>query len=320
MRADYKYLAGATAANILDDLVAILTGETNVANLSSSCNKGLTSIESLIPAGWTLHDGAAGANAKVIKAPLADDATRFKFVEVNTNTAGSIITKVFEDYNATTHAGTNLCYTSDVANSNQRVSTNTAGTIHMFSSARFLMLAGMANGQWGSGTNAGPSGCFERTRQCAWDTVSAGWPPFLFCNLGDLAATSNGLSAYAPRYMDRVQATLSGLSAPLYGFTGPFGSDGSNSQLSVFKMFAQLNGIDQRVPDESGGYVTPFFPISFLNYATMPEPYGEISSVCEIWALPQGIAANLDVLQKGGLDFICLQASTSSRIFAIRKG
>ncbi|MBF0341893.1 MAG: hypothetical protein HQL95_13160, partial [Magnetococcales bacterium] len=202
----------------------------------------------------------------------------------------------------------------------QRVSTNTAGTIHIFSSARFLLLAGMANGQWGSPTNAGPSGCFERTRQCAWDTVAAGWPPFLFCNLGDLAATSNGLAAYAPRYMDRVRATLSGSSAPLYGFTGPFGSDGSNSQLSVFKMFAQLNGIDQRVPDESGGYVTPFFPITFLNYATMPEPYGEISSLCDLWALPQGVAGNLEILQQDGHDFITLQASTSSKVFALRKG
>ncbi|MBF0182522.1 MAG: hypothetical protein HQM03_21100 [Magnetococcales bacterium] len=320
MYARYQYLAGAMASDILDDVVTILTGETLVANLSASCNKGFSSIESVVPAGWTLHDGAAGANVKVIKAPLADDATRFKFVEVNTNTAGSVLTKVFEEFNATTHAWTNLCYASDLVSSNQRVSTNTVGTLHIFSSARFLLLAGMYNGLWGSPTNAGPSGCFERTRPCGWDTLAAGWPPFLFLNLGDLAATSNGLSAYAPRYMDRARNTLTGSSAPLYGFTGPFGSDGSNSQLSIFKLFSQLSGIDQRVPDESGGFVTPFFPISFLNYATMPEPYGEISSLCDLWALPQGVAANLDVLQQGGLDFICLQAASPSKIFIIRKG
>ncbi len=320
MRAIYQYLAGAFASDLLDDLVAILTGETLVANLSASCNKSSTSIESVVPSGWTLHDEAAGTNAKVIKAPLADDATRFKYVEINTNTAGAVLTKVFEDHNATTHTGSNLCYASDLVSSNQRVSTNTVGTLHIFSSARFLLLASLYSGLWGSPTNSGPSGCFERTRQCGWDTPAAGWPPFLFCNLGDLAATSNGLSAYAPRYMDRARNPLAGSSAPLYGFTGPFGSDGSNSQLSVFKMFSQLNGIDQRVPDETGGYVTPFYPITFLNYSVMPEPYGEISSHCEIWVLPQGVATNLDVLQKGGIDFICLQAASSSKTFAMRKG
>lgn len=51
MNAKYTYVAGATAANILADLVAILTGETNVNNLSASCNKPFTTIESITAAG-----------------------------------------------------------------------------------------------------------------------------------------------------------------------------------------------------------------------------------------------------------------------------
>ncbi|MBF0340360.1 MAG: hypothetical protein HQL95_05280 [Magnetococcales bacterium] len=318
MNAKYTYLAGATAANILADLVAILTSETNVNNLSASCNKPFTTIESITAAGWTLHDAAAGTNAKCLRAPLADDAATFKYVVIDTNTAGYVITKVYETWNASTHVGTNLAFNSDVVGYQQRVSTTVAGSIYLFATARFMLLASLYSGQWGSITNSGPSGCFERTRQCAWDTVAAGWPPFLFCNLGDLAAISDGLSAYAPRYMDRARTTLSGSSAPLYGYTGPFGADASKP--SVYRMFTQLSGVSQRVPDETGGYVIPFYPITFLNYATMPEPYGEISSLCDVWALPQGVAANLDVLQKGGLDFICLQGSTTTKMFAVRKG
>ncbi len=73
MFATYNYSAGGTQQGVLDDLIAILTGETNVSNLSATCNKGATSITATIPAGWTLHDAAAGTVTKVIKAPLADD-------------------------------------------------------------------------------------------------------------------------------------------------------------------------------------------------------------------------------------------------------
>ncbi|MBF0341892.1 MAG: hypothetical protein HQL95_13155 [Magnetococcales bacterium] len=309
MNAKYTYVAGATAANILADLVAILTGETNINNLSASCNKPFTTIESITAAGWTLHDAAAGTNAKCLKAPLADDATTFKYVVLDTNTAGYVITKVYETWNATTHVGTNLAFNSDVVGYQQRVSTTVTGTIYLFATARFMLLASLYSGLWGSSTNAGPSGCFERTRAGAWDTVTAGWPPYYFCSFGDLAST--GLGAWSPRMMTRSQTTLTGTNASFTGQAGPMGS--------VSAMFTALATVDQKIPDELGGSQIPMFSITWISTTNMPGPYGEMSAACDIWAIPAGVAANLDIIKKGGVDYITIQANNASKMFAVRK-
>ena len=36
--------------------------------------------------------------------------------------------------------------------------------------------------------------------------------------------------------------------------------------------------------------------------------------------VPQGVAANLDVIQKSSVNYLCLQAQTSGKMFAVRKG
>ncbi|MBF0629105.1 MAG: hypothetical protein HQL91_12885 [Magnetococcales bacterium] len=310
MYSKYVYLAGASAANILADLVAILTGETVVANLSASCDKAQTTILSTIPAGWSLHDGSAGTNAKTIKAPLADDATKFKYVVLDANTAGYIQTKVYETWDATAHTGTNIAYNSNSPSASQQFSTTLAGTVHLFASARFLLLASLYNGIWGSSTATGPSGCLERTRVCPWDTVAAGWPPFAFTNLGNIATDGSG--SYPPRLMSRALASITGTNSVLTSYAGFLGT--------VSTMMASFNAVDQKVPDDVGGSAIPFFPITWMNSTYMPAPYGEISSLCDIWALPQGVAANLDPIQKGGLDYLCLQASGTTKMFALRKG
>ncbi|MEO5330558.1 MAG: hypothetical protein H7839_00935 [Magnetococcus sp. YQC-5] len=310
MNSKYSYAAGATAVNVLSDLIAILTGETNVNNLSASCVKTSTTIESITAAGWVLHDAAAGTNAKCLKAPLTDDAATFKYVVLDTNTAGYVITKIFETWNASTHAGTNMCFNSDVVGYQQRWSATVAGTIYIFATARFILLAGLYSGLWGSSTNAGPSGCFERSRVCAWDTVAAGWPPYYFCAFGDLAFSSSN-SAWAPRLMTKAQTTLTGTNAALTGQAGPMGS--------VSAMFTAFATVDQRIPDEAGYSQVPMFPITWINTANMPGPYGEMSAACDIWAIPAGVAANLDIVKKSGLDYYALQANNAAKMFVVRK-
>lgn len=79
MYARYNFTAGSAYADILSDVTAILTGETNIANLSAACDQALTTIDARIPAGWTVHDAAADTDAKCLKAPHADDPTQFKY-------------------------------------------------------------------------------------------------------------------------------------------------------------------------------------------------------------------------------------------------
>ena len=56
MYAEYAYKAGTSVLNMLNDIAAILTGETNVANLSSACDAAASQIISNVAAGWTEHD------------------------------------------------------------------------------------------------------------------------------------------------------------------------------------------------------------------------------------------------------------------------
>ncbi|MBF0108674.1 MAG: hypothetical protein HQL76_05825 [Magnetococcales bacterium] len=310
MYAKYVYNAGSTVANVLSDVTALLTGESDLNNLSTRCNKGQSALVADVAAGWLLHDATAGTNARALKAPLADNPNAFKFVVLDFNTSGYVLTKVYETWNNTTHTGTNLCANSDQTPFSQRLDLTNGGVLHLCASARFLMIASFYGGTWGSSSYNGPSGCFERTRVCPWDTVAAGWPPFIFANLGYWAY--NDTSATSPRKPSRTGAILTGASAGLNANVIPFGS------LSWF--MTNLSGVDQKVPDDAGGSFIPFSPILLVDSGNMPMHYGEITSLCDLWVLPQGVAANLDVIQKSGVNYLCLQAQTSGKMFAVRKG
>lgn len=62
MYAKYNYLTTATLLNVANDVIAILTGETNKANLSAGCDQTNTSIlNTYTNAGWALHDRTANS-------------------------------------------------------------------------------------------------------------------------------------------------------------------------------------------------------------------------------------------------------------------
>lgn len=107
MFARYAYLQGATPANILGDVCAILCGTTNKATLSAACDQTNTEISfSLNPATWVLHDNAATATGKVLKQRAADDSCD-KFLHLATTGNGNFSHGFSETWNATTHVGTN---------------------------------------------------------------------------------------------------------------------------------------------------------------------------------------------------------------------
>lgn len=314
MYCKYVYNSGVQAtvqAAILADLIALLTGEVTINNLSSTCDKVNSSIVVDTVAGWTLHDAAAGTNAKCLKAPMADDPAKFKYVVIDTNTNGYVYTKVYETWDATAHTGTNICYYSDNTSYTQRFSTTAGGIIHIFVTNRFMLLNSQMGSSWGSSSNTGGSGCFERTRNCPWDTVAAGYPPFLFANLGYWALNTTQ-SASMPRKLLRTGVVNTGASALVSALVVPFGE--------LATMMSSLNSADQKVQNAVGVGQIPLLPILIGDTTSMPIHYGEISSTCDVWALPQGVAANLDTVIVNSINYLVLQASGTTKMFAIRKG
>lgn len=308
MYAKYSYAAGASPSNLLADVVAILTGETNKANLSADCVQANTAITSTVASGWTVHDAAAGTNAQVLKAPLADDGTTFKYIKIDCNTAGYLKIGVYETWDATGHTGTNMAYNSENTTSHaQRVDLTSGGIMHIFASARFAVMCAQYGAAWGNSAS-GPSGCVERTRLLTYDTVANGWPPFMYMEFASSAAGSD--CAWHPRLMKRDRSEQIGTN-----------TNCKTSSVATLTLSAQgITGVDQKVPDAADGTLVPFFPIYVGAVALMPAPYGEISSLCDIWWLPQSLASSFDVVTKDAIEYMAMQASTTAgKMFVFRK-
>ncbi len=310
MYAKYVYLAGATQANITADLAALLTGETNKANLSASCDQANTLIQASVPAGWTLYDADGGSGSKVVRAPFADDGTKHKYVRLYSSATTSIRVEAYETWDATANTGTNKCYFSDDVTMAQRLDLTNGGTMHVFSSARFLLLCADTSGGWGSSSYNGPSGCFERTRLLPFDTVAYGMPPFVWANLG-YANYSSANGGYAPRLLNRLEVMQSGSTANIY-----FSSVGYANVLN-----AAPSGSNQKIPNGSGGFYLPFIPIYVSNMVDhMPAPYGEISSLCDVWKTSDSLLSNKEVIQRNSLDYMVLRTYSATSFVVVRKG
>lgn len=107
MYAVYTHDASTTQANLVNDIVLILTGTTNTASLSADCVTASSSITTTYNvAGWTLHDASASATSQVVKC-LQQDAVTYKYVEISATSTTNFIITVYESWNAGTHAGTN---------------------------------------------------------------------------------------------------------------------------------------------------------------------------------------------------------------------
>lgn len=194
MFAKYEYQAGSTLANIMSDIVALLTGETVVANLSADCVDANSYIFSTVAAGWTVYDAAAGTNAQCLRALNLDGST-YKYLVVDLNTANKMYGKVYQSWDAGAHTGTNLSYNSDSATlSALKIDATNGGVLYIGASARGTVMNSFAGGIWGVNTTGvySPIICYERSRAAAWDTAGAGYPPFGFALLSSLVADYSG--------------------------------------------------------------------------------------------------------------------------------
>ena len=168
MFARYAYPQGATPANILADVCAILCGTTDKATLSAACDQTLTEIHfSLNPATWVMHDNAATATGKVLKQRAADDSCD-KFLHLATTGNGDFTHGISETWNATTHVGTNNGYNGSSAFDSSQIlvasgsfSPSSAPGFILIYSDKYLTHISFKSASWSS-TNY--SSCVEFSR------------------------------------------------------------------------------------------------------------------------------------------------------------
>lgn len=147
MYAKYVWLNGATQAQMLDDICKLIAG-TPIANLSASCDKVNSQlIANDIPTNWTVHDSAAAVGAQVVRSA---NAVGSKFKYGHLSYSGSVLTlKSYEDWNSSTHVGTNPAHYSNTGISSFNVHSafsTTGGSIWVYATNRNLIISNGATG------------------------------------------------------------------------------------------------------------------------------------------------------------------------------
>jgi len=379
MYARYNYSAAATLVNIINDMVAILTGTTDKATLSAGCDQTNTFIlNTYSNAGWTLHDltgttvgtstitnaspavinkgttsslsadlpvsftttgalptgltvdtiyyvvaglaagtcsvsatpgGAAintssagsgthtiySASAVILKAAVVDDATAFKYVGLDTYTAGEVILRAHESWNATTHTGTN---STTIITSGQRTSVGTAASILISAKQSHIALQSNVAAGIGAVTTLDWTAAFERTRLSPWDTVANAYPPVVNTR-GSINSFVVTTIAYAPRYKNPAGGDLGTTSATVYcAAIGACGGVRGGAYNTFHAMY-------QKIPDGLGGFYTPLNEFYYRN-ALNSFMGGSVSAVCDVW-LTVAYPNNLDEVFANGKTYILWQ-------------
>lgn len=298
MYSSYHYLENISKENFLSDIVSICIGETNVNNLSSGCNKELTTINtSSTLAGWSLYDSTAYTNetyspAMCLRSPLNDNATKYKYSLLSTRdylTYG-LRHYLYDNWNNLTHTGSNP---ANGTNFQPVFSKN--GRLEISCSNRHMIFFNIGNG---------PSGCFtgifERTRLSPWDTIENDYLPVCFYN------------AYNEMYEIKIKKNGANDDTTARGYLTHkyFSSSSTTTGFGVLSSYSSNPLILKH-------YMIPFGTTS----ADIGFFGGEISLLCDVYLTTGGTAfSNLDTVYYNNNEYVIWKDVLGGYNFMVRKG
>jgi hypothetical protein len=290
MWAKYVYDSGATAANIIDDVYLILGGETDKSNLSADANQTTTEIIATVASPWTNWDDVS-ATRKVLRCPVSDNGTEYKFVALNDVSSTYIRLTAFEDFDEVAHTGTKETTLNDKVGMSM-LPTN-GGTYYLSANATYFLIMHYypTNDVWGNTTadhTYGSVGCFECSR--AAPSLAIGDMPNWFITdtaqlWGDNDVTTRAIFYEGRDRTDTVQA-------PFDGNIGRLGRDNHFNRTSEYA----LTGLGGALALESIGDPTQYAlePIicagssayGVSNSIDMQTYFGGVTEQCDIWFMP----------------------------------
>lgn len=145
MYAVYTHDNSTSQANLVNDIILILTGTTNTASLSADCVTASSSITTTYDsAGWTLYDASAGTNTQVVRALQADGVT-YKYVAVNATSTSSLKLTIYESWNSGTHTGTNGVDSSAIT-----WSSSTQHSLYIYATQQQIVIGASVSGTFSS--------------------------------------------------------------------------------------------------------------------------------------------------------------------------
>lgn len=295
----YDYTAGSTVTNVLNDIVSLLTGTTNMSTLSANCiqiSSALTSDGSRL-AGWTVWDASSGVGTVCVRA-LNVDGTTYKYMVIAVDS--NVLTfKVYESWNATTHVGTNMSVAAITAQSS---ALSSGGTLYMSYSASCVIACTRINGVY---TNS-VFGILEHSRNEPWDTTALNIPPYGAINMM-FGSTANGGNGAGYMYSKPRRKNWAGSD-----YIGDMGKLQTSSSLPSAVANVLTSSPITMVRDSTGGSVHAMCQIiAYGNHITY---YGETQltgTIFDIYITTSGFGGTADeILFNGKTYFIIAQEST----------
>lgn len=299
MYATLAHNPSSTVEQILADIVAVITGETDLNNLSSVAVAS-SELNTTTAAGWTLWDDVS-ATQKVVRQVVSDDPTKHKYLLFKTS-GNNVYMNTYRDWDNVAHTGNQwLSFQQDQGASqfNDRYIASASseyGTVTcVSSSATHYASQHLYNNEQSLWY---PVLVSEHTRDSAWDTVANGYVP---------VALSNGSNS-SPSTMDRYFCLPNG---PIDA-----GTDWDNVNTTYYNhSTASLTTINSIVTaSEDSASVVPFRPVGLdanKNEALTLVPLrvvgnsgyhqgGDLTSKCNIWMIGAiGATFNTRILASG---------------------
>jgi hypothetical protein len=297
MYAVYNYKAGSTQAQVLSDIISILTGTTNVASLSASCVQSNTSITSTVAAGWSVWDASAGTNWQMLRT-LAQDGVTYKYWGIQLNGISTFLCFIAETWNASTHAGTNACTTG----SGSWDATN-GGYFYIYATAKnIIMISWTTTGSFRGFTGS----TIETTRDAA---IPSGYPCYAMFSQAagqsapwfSLANTSSWFISRAKNQTSSGDTTVSAAITnlgPILNVGGPQGAgsglyrDASENQyIALYSAGMSFNSVfagtayDIKLSSVSSATLLDEFSYSGTNYVNFG--FGATASGGGLWVPKQ---------------------------------
>ncbi len=336
MYAKLQISGTATAAQVVTDIVAVLTGTTDVNELSAQIVNANSQIISTDPAGWTLV-GDYLTTGKVLSAPVADNASQYKYVAIFTS-GSSVAYQLGEGYNAGGKTLTTATASPGLISNHSSAAVTfphgqTTFDLYITASARHIGFHTLSNSN-GSYYPGDLGGVFECTRKDIWNTSSSGFLPAVQTNstygliVHGTTTAQNQFTGATPyglnttRYMADNYVTPTIISAGKSAMTLPWYSgipnDSDTSTRALTSCGMNTTG-SSMVTNATGSKVHGLIP---FGHGRCSHRFigGEISPVCNIFITTTSFGAAYDTITVSGTTYEIWKLYSYDQALAIKRG
>lgn len=329
MFATIEWQQNATLNNVLQDITDVITGETDVSNLSADVVQGNSEISvSISTSPWTLHDDVAGGH-KQIRCQQTDSGV-FKHIGLHhkSDTLANAMYSIscMDDWNNVTHAGTDI--TGPDYSFNQVGARQDIAAFQYYLYADEFMIYILPHSDFDRvGNSEGAN--VKQTGIGTWEvdrtnpSMAIGdMPNWFIGSTGIFGGDTNTKTRFASFWQGR--DTEGAIAKPMTSYGGVacrgqynWSTEKYNSTINACLCPADVSGANRYAVEHlimmSSGFDAP----TNVNVGTY---LGSVSARSNIWALPEGSQPVLSVMNYNGLNYVILKAAHDTGTTGLNPG